>query len=392
MSANSYRFLVHTQSIQQEKNAMEKKVVVRDQISRRSFLKMIGAAAGSAGVTLFLNSCATPTAAPTQSAGGEVGLGMVDTSAYKKDPPWVIARSGMGEVNSWQAMATLHFDYYVREKYKDLFSEVHTAAATFDPAKQVSDMEDLLTRNPDIMIVQPVTGGNIVAQIEQAMGQGIPVILVGARAYTDNYVSYHDRDNAGVGRTYADYIAKQLGGKGNVAVMMGLAGNTYAEDVLRGVNETLATYPDIKILGPVYGAWSPVEGKEAMQGLLASEEQIDGIINDGGNMGIGIVDAYLDAGLTVPPMCGDDGNGWLRKAKENNIKFLSVQGGAEQYADGVEFAVKTMRGEPVSKIVLPDVITFDETQLDEYYRDDYNDQYWAINKLPVEVLDQNFKN
>jgi ribose transport system substrate-binding protein len=371
----------------------EKRVVVRNRINRREFLRLLGLGAASAGVTLFLDACssATPEPSTAGSSGAEVGLGMVDTSIYKKDPPWTIARSGMGEVNSWQAIATLHFDYYVREKYKDLFGEVHTAAATFDPAKQVSDMEDLLTQNPDIMIVQPVTGGNIVAQIEQAMSRGIPVILVGARAYTDEYVSYHDRDNAGVGRTYTDYIANKLGEQGKVAVMMGLAGNTYAEDVLRGVRETMATYPGLEEVGLGYGAWSPVEGKSAMEGILASTPQIDGIINDGGNMGIGIVDAYLDAGMSIPPMCGDDGNGWLRKAKENNVTFLGVQGGAEQYADAVEFAVKTLRGEPVAKNVLPDVITFDESQIDEYYRPDFNDQYWAINKLPEEVLEENFK-
>src|SRR5947208_1397273 len=72
------------------------------------------------------------------------------------------------------------------------------------------------------------------------------------------YVSYLDRDNPGVGRIYAEYIGKKLGGKGNVAIMMGLAGNTYAEDVLRGVREGMAKYPGLKEVGLVYGAWSPV--------------------------------------------------------------------------------------------------------------------------------------
>jgi ribose transport system substrate-binding protein len=172
---------------------------------------------------------------------------------------------------------------------------------------------------------------------------------------------------------------------------MGLAGNTYAEDVLRGVREGLAKYPDIKEVGLVYGAWSPVEGKTAMQSLLAKGVKIDGIINDGGNMGIGIVDAYLDAGLPVPPMCGDDGNGWLRKAKEHNVKFLAVQGGAEQYMDAVDTAVKVLRGEPVAKNVLADIITFTEKELDKYYRPDLNDQYWAINKLPEDLIKKTYK-
>ena len=354
--------------------------LVRDDMSRRDFIKAVGVAGGAAGVTLIL-----PTKAPSAPTG------MVDTSKYKKSPPWKAGRSGMGEVNSWQVIATLHFSYGVQTKYKGMFGDVFYAAAKFDPAKQVGDLEDILTHNIDVLFCQPVTGGNCVAQIEQAMAKGIPVILPGARAYTDKYVSYLDRDNPGVGRIYAEYIGKKLGGKGNLAIMMGLAGNTYAEDVLRGVREGMAKYPGLKEVGLVYGAWSPVQGKTAMQGLLAKGVKIDGIINDGGNMGIGIVDAYLDAKQPIPPMCGDDGNGWLRKAKESKVTFLAVQGGAEQYLDAVDTAVKTLNGEPVAKNVLADIITFEEKDVDKYYRPDLNDQYWAINKLPENLIAATYK-
>jgi ribose transport system substrate-binding protein len=373
------------------KNEKGVTTIVRDSMSRRDFIKAVGLVAGTAGVTLILPSCAQKPEPAKAPAGAALSTGMVDTSKYKKNSPWKVGRSGMGEVNSWQVIATLHFTYGIQTKYKGMFGDLFYAAAKFDPAKQVADMEDILTHNIDVLFCQPVTGGNCVAQIEQAMSKGIPVILPGARAYTDKYVSYLDRDNAGVGRIYAEYIGKKLDGKGNVAIMMGLAGNTYAEDVLRGAREGLAKFPKIKDVGLVYGAWSPVEGKKAMQGLLGKKVKIDGIINDGGNMGIGIVDAFLDAKLPVPPMCGDDGNGWLRKAKENQVTFLSVQGGAEQYLDAVDTAVKTLKGEPVAKNVLADIITFEEKDLDKYYRPDLNDQYWAINKLPEDLIVATYK-
>jgi ABC-type sugar transport system substrate-binding protein len=183
----------------------------------------------------------------------------------------------------------------------------------------------------------------------------------------------------------ADYICKQIGSKGNVAVMMGFAGNTYAEDVYRGVKEGLAQYPDVKEVALVYGAWSPTEGKTAMAGVIAQGEKVDGIINDGGNMGIGITDAYKDAGLPLPPLCGDTGNGWLRVAKENNIKFMGTYpGGNELTLDAVDTAVQVLKGEPVTKNVLPLNTVFNESQLDEMYRPDLNDQYWAMSKLPEE--------
>jgi ribose transport system substrate-binding protein len=90
-------------------------------------------------------------------------------------------------------------------------------------------------------------------------------------------------------------------------------------------------------------------------------------------------------------MCGDDGNGWLRKAKENKVTFLAVQGGAEQYLDAVDTAVKTLKGEPVAKNVLADIITFEEKDVDKYYRPDLNDQYWAINKLPEDLIVATYK-
>jgi ribose transport system substrate-binding protein len=166
--------------------------IVREQMSRREFIKALGLAAGAAGATLVLPGCAPQAPAPAAGTpAASLGAGMVDTSAYKKDTPWTIGRSGMGELNSWQVMATFHFDYGVKEKYKDSFGEVFTASATFDPAKQVADLEDLLTHDLDILIVQPVTGGNCVAQIEEAMSRNIPVILPGARAF-------HQRDWPGL--------------------------------------------------------------------------------------------------------------------------------------------------------------------------------------------------
>jgi ABC-type sugar transport system substrate-binding protein len=117
-----------------------------------------------------------------------------------------------------------------------------------------------------------------------------------------------------------------------------------------------------------------------MVGVIAKGEKIDGIINDGGNMGIGIVDAYKDAGLPLPPLCGDTGNGWLRVAKEGKIKFMGTYpGGNELTLDAVDTAVQVLKGIPVAKNVLPVNTVFSEANVDELYRPDLNDQYGARN-------------
>ena len=364
--------------------------IIRNEMNRRDFLKAVGLAAGAAGISVLLPGCA-PAASSTTAATNLVE-GMVDTSAYKKPSPWNIGRSGMGDLNAWQVSATLHFRYGVEAKYKDLFKNEWNVGANFDPAKQVSDMEDLISKKPDILIVTPVSGGNCVAQIENAMGQGIPVILVGARAYTTEFIQYLDRDNESVGKMCTDYIASQIGKTGNVCVMMGAAGNTYAEDVLRGVTEGLTLYPNMKQAALVYGNWSPTDGKTAMAAVLAKGVKIDGIINDGGMMAAGIVDAYKDAKLPVPPLCGDSDNGWLRIAKENNVKFFATYpNGNEQFLDAVDTAVMVLQGKPVVKTAIPANKTFTEADVDKLYRPDLNDQYWALGKLPEDWLQKYYK-
>ena len=59
--------------------------------------------------------------------------------------------------------------------------------------------------------------------------------------------------------------------------------------------------------------------------------------------------------------------------------------------DAVDTAVKTLTGEPVAKNVLADIITFEEKDVDKYYRPDLNDQYWAINKLPENLIAPTYK-
>jgi ribose transport system substrate-binding protein len=365
-----------------------KNTIVEDrQVTRRQFLKGVAAAAAAGGAVLLLPSCAGPAATPTPA---ELTAGIVDTARYKKDPPWDVGRSGMGEVNSWQVVKTLHHNYGFTEKYAGLFGKVHYTQANWDPAQQVADLEDLLTRDIDVLFIHPVTGGNCISHIEEAMERGIPVILGGARAYTDKYVSYVDRDNYAVGKGNADYVARRINYSGTVVLMMGAPGNTYTEDVMRGVREGLARYPNIKEAGLEYAEWSPALGKTKMEALMASVPQIDGVINDGGDMGIGIIDAYVDAKLPIPPMIGGTINGFLRKAKEHNVKFIASYSGAELGLTEVDIAVKVLRGEPVPKNILPDVISFEETDIDKYYRPDLSDEYFALGYLPEDWIQEHF--
>lgn len=309
-------------------------------------------------------------------------MGMVDTSRYAKAGPWLAGRAGLGDTNAWMTMFGLHFRYGIEEKYAKEFKDFKVTSCFWNPVQQIADIEGLVAQKVDILFVDPATEAALVGAVEEAMDMGVPVILASTGVNTDRYVSWVSRDNTKTGYLYSEWMGKKLGGKGKVVAMMGMAGSSYAEDVLRGVRQGLGAYPGIEMLEAAYCDWSPVKAKETMEAFIQKYPVIDGVIADGGQMALGAVEALRDAGRPLPPMTADDWNGWLRIAKEHRVQFLAVSGGNPLALTCVDLAVKVLKGEAVPKIVEYPIVTFEEKDLDKYYRPDLNDQYFAVHELP----------
>jgi len=327
----------------------------------------------------------------TGLAADTVLPGMTDTSAYTAATPWVAGRAGLGDTNAWMTMFGLHFRYAIEVKYASFFSDFRITSCFWNPVQQISDIESLVGQGVDILFVDPAAEAPLVGAVEEAMAEGVPVILASTGVNTDEYVSWVSRDNTKAGFLYADWMGKKLADGGKVVVLMGMAGSSYAEDVYRGVQQGLAAYPTVEVVGMAYADWSPVRAKEAMAAFIQANPQIDGVIADGGQMAYGAVEALLDAGRPLPPMTADDWNGWLRIAKEHNIQFVAESGGCPLAMTCVDLAVQVLQGKPVPKIVEYPIVSFEQDQLDQYYRPDLSDQYFAINELPEDWILQYYK-
>ncbi len=315
-------------------------------------------------------------------AQAKLSPGMTDTGKYKASAPWIAGRAGLGDTNAWMTMFGLHFRYGIEEKYAKQFKSFNVTACFWNPAQQITDIEGLVAKKVNILFVDPASEAALVGAVEEAMDRGVPVILASTGVNTDKYVTWVSRNNMKAGFLYADWMGKKLKGKGKVVALMGIAGSSYAEDVLRGVKQGLSGYPGIELVDVAYCDWSPVKAKSTMEAFIQSHPQIDGILADGGQMALGAVEALVDAGKPIPPITADDWNGWLRLAKERKIQFLAESGGAPLALTCVDLAVKILNGEPVPKIVEYPMVSFEQDQLDKYYRPDLNDQYFAVSELP----------
>jgi ribose/xylose/arabinose/galactoside ABC-type transport system permease subunit/ABC-type sugar transport system substrate-binding protein len=115
-----------------------------------------------------------------------------------------------------------------------------------DPNQQVKEFEQLLARKPAGILIAPAS--NVMTpSINRAIEMGIPVVCIDTDDPSSKRFTYIGTDNYNAGRQTGTMLARALGGKGEVALLM-IPGQLNHEDRARGCKDVLATYPNIKVV------------------------------------------------------------------------------------------------------------------------------------------------
>jgi len=356
--------------------------------------------------SMVLGACAQATPAPVEPAPAEpvateapapvepaapgpvtytVGAdGMVDTTAFKKDPPYTICFSNASVANDWRVAMVGHVDYAIEEaKGKGLIKDYFYADANNDPNKQISDIEDLLTKGCDVMLISAAAQDVVDPGAKQSMEAGVPVITVDRDVLNpENRISYTDGDSCLMGKTMAEWVVEELGGKGDIVLYSGIAGASPAEERLRCGREVFAQYPDIKELAQAYTDWSPTGGqKQAEAWITQFGDQIDAIWSDSALQAVGIVNAYLAAGMTVPPITGEDWALFLHQAVDNGFPYAAVSFPNRLGYFAVTDALDLLAGKPIAFHHQIAPLTITKDNMDTYYNTTMSDALW-LDMLP----------
>jgi ribose transport system substrate-binding protein len=189
-------------------------------------------------------------------------------------------------------------------------------------------------------------------------------------------------DNKEYGRVLGDWLAKAIGGKGNIVYINGVPGVSAEVDRTEGVKEALAKYPDVKIIAQAPGMWSESVARAEMTKILASHkwEQIDGVLAQLGCYSIN--ELQLEAGIKedkLRPCAGEAGNGNLVQMLPVGTEVPGANGnyrplGANDYstfapastgAYALKLAVEALEGKDVAHniVIQPNDITRDKVKL-----------------------------
>ena len=297
----------------------------------------------------------------------------------------VIGWSNAGMGDSWRQFLNSNFLAEV-----DAHSEIakfYVTNADEKPEKQIADINDLIAKGIDGLIVYPTMGEVLGPVIESAYNEGIPVVVFGGSLETDAYTSLVTQDLTEFGRAQAEWLAGELNGKGNIIMLSGISGNTTAEQRLAGARDEFAKYSGINILDHHYCDWSAAKTKNIMEAMIAAFPEIDGIWADSGLMSLPALEALQEAGRPLVPTTGDQLNGYAKFLVENDIPGFVYPMTTKLSAESVKVLLKAIKGEDVDKMHFIDVEGMGPDQIKEFVRPELSDWWWiGDDQIPEKFL------
>lgn len=229
--------------------------------------------------------------------------------------------------------------------------EVDIRIVKDDTRQQIKNIEELLEKGVDLLVVSPNESTAITPVIQKAFNKGTPVILVDRKIDTEDYTAYIGADNYQIGKEAGLYIAGILNKKGNVVEMRGWNGSTSDAERHAGFMDGIKNYPDIKIIAECRGNFLKEDSEKEMTRVLNTFKEIDLVFAMNDPMALGVHEAISKYSGRFPFIIGIDAlpgkGGGIENIEKGiqNASFIYPTGGDKI----IDLALKILQGKPYLK-------------------------------------------
>ncbi|GAA3592560.1 substrate-binding domain-containing protein [Nonomuraea rosea] len=289
-------------------------------------------------LVIALSACsvtATPGGSPEgagQKSDGPVAIGF--SQATQQSPFYVQLREG-AEAAAKKAGATLYF-----------------ADAGGDVTKQNNDIQDLITRQVDVLLINPVDPQGVQPGIAAAKAAGVSVVTVD-RPVPEGAVAHVGRDNKAMGALVGKRLSEQLGAKGGKVIeIRGDAGGAVARDRSAGFHEAVAANPKIKIIEGPYSDYVRSKAVTAMQDLLQVHPDVAAVYAHNDDMALGALQVLKENGKDKVLVSGVDGlMEAVKQIPSGQYVATALNDPLSLGAKAVETVLKVKKGEKVEATI-----------------------------------------
>lgn len=174
--------------------------------------------------------------------------------------------------------------------------KLYITDAQNDPSIQIKDIENLITKNPDAIIIDTCDSDAIVASVEACNDAGIPVFTMDRQSNGGKVISHIGYDAIKSGKIAGQYLVDTLGGKGNIVELQGIMGTNVAQNRSAGFNEVIKANKGMKIVATQVADFDRAKAMSVMENILQANSHIDGLYAANDEMLLGALEAIEAAG------------------------------------------------------------------------------------------------
>ncbi|MBL9134679.1 MAG: substrate-binding domain-containing protein [Verrucomicrobiales bacterium] len=223
-----------------------------------------------------------------------------------------------------------------------------------DRDQQIQVVENFTSRRVSGIVLAPLDSQALVKPVENAVGAGIPTVIIDSDLKTDKHTSFVATDNYRGGQMGGEHLAKLIGEKGNIILLRYAVGSASTEAREAGFLDAIKKFPNIKILSSdQYAGATRETSYQAAQNLLNRYgRDVNGVFCPCEPVAVGMAKALRDlgyAGGKVKMVGFDTGGQSVADLRSGDIQGLVVQNPLRMGYEGVMTLVRSLKGEKVEK-------------------------------------------
>jgi inositol transport system substrate-binding protein len=212
-------------------------------------------------------------------------------------------------------------------------------------------VESFIVQGVDAIILNPCENEASSPAVDRALAAGIAIVNVNSetRSAPTAFVGSRDEESA---RLAMEYVARRLGGRGNVVMMHGFMGQAAQIKREQGAREVLARQPGLTLLADQTAEWDRAKAMTLMENWLQSYgDKIDAVFAQNDEMGMGALIALEQAKrkdkviVASVDAIGDA----LQAVKDGRLDATVFQDALGHGAGAVETAVRIIKRQPFEK-------------------------------------------
>ncbi|ADD67023.1 periplasmic binding protein/LacI transcriptional regulator [Denitrovibrio acetiphilus DSM 12809] len=232
------------------------------------------------------------------------------------------------------------------EKAGELGIDLVVLDSQNDPAKEIANVEDLLSRGVAAILINPTDSDAVGNAIKIANRAKIPVVTLDRGANRGEVVSHIASDNVAGGKMAGEYIIEKLGKKGKVVELEGIPGTSAARDRGKGFNSAVKG-TGVEVVARQTADFDRTKGLNVMENILQAQPSIDAVFAHNDEMALGALKAIQGTDRKIIVVGFDATDDAVKSVKEGEMAATVAQQPAFIGAKGVEIAKAFLEGKKV---------------------------------------------